>query len=105
MGEPIRILDLARSYIKLAGLEVGVDADIVITGNRGNEKTTEELWTPLERVVPTTNENILRVECPSIPDLAVLRQAIDNLLNAARSHDPDAMREALHAVDPAINIP
>lgn len=105
MGDPIRILDLARSYIKLAGLEVGVDADIVITGNRGNEKMTEELWTPLERVVPTANENILRVECPSIPDLTVLRQAIDNLLNAARSHDANAMREALHAVDPAINIP
>lgn len=105
MGDPIRILDLARSYIKLSGLEVGVDAEIVISGNRGNEKMTEELWTPLEQVVPTSNENILRVECPVIPDVAVVRQAVDNLLNAARSHDVAAMREALHAVDPAINVP
>lgn len=105
MGEPIRILDLARSYIKLSGLEVGVDANIVISGNRGNEKTTEELWSAAEQVVPTSNASVMRVECPEIPELAVLRQAIDNLLNAARSHDVDAMRAALHAIDPSINIP
>ncbi|MHB8107628.1 MAG: polysaccharide biosynthesis protein [Candidatus Cryosericum sp.] len=105
MGEPIRILDLARSYIKLAGLEVGRDASIVITGNRGNEKTTEELWSATEHTVPTTNDSIMRVECPVIPELAVVRQAVDALLNAARSHDVDAMRAALHTIDPSINIP
>jgi len=105
MGEPIRILDLARSYIKLAGLEVGRDASIVITGNRGNEKMTEELWSSTEHVVPTSNESIMRVECPAIPELAVLRQAVDALLNATRSHDANAMRAALHTIDPSINIP
>jgi FlaA1/EpsC-like NDP-sugar epimerase len=105
MGEPIRILELARSYIKLAGLEVGRDASIVVTGNRGNEKVTEELWSSTEHVVPTSNESIMRVECPALPSLAVLRQAVDALLNATRSHDADAMRAALHAIDPAINIP
>lgn len=105
MGEPIRILDLARSFIKLSGLEVGGDANIVISGNRGNEKVTEELWSAVERVVPTSNENIMRVECPAIPELAVLRQAIDNLLNAARSHDTEAMRWALQEIDPTIQIP
>jgi FlaA1/EpsC-like NDP-sugar epimerase len=105
MGEPIRILELARSYIKLAGLEVGRDASIVITGNRGNEKTTEELWSSTEHIVPTSNESIMRVECPALPSLAVLRQAVDALLNATRSHDADAMRAALHAIDPSINIP
>ena len=105
MGEPIRILDLARSYIKLAGLEVGRDASIVITGNRGNEKMTEELWSSTERVVPTSNESIMRVECPACVDLAVLRPAVDALLDAARSHDTNAMRAAFHAIDPSINIP
>ncbi|RIE15998.1 nucleoside-diphosphate sugar epimerase/dehydratase [Candidatus Cryosericum septentrionale] len=105
MGEPIRILDLARSYIKLAGLEVGRDASIVITGNRGNEKMTEELWSSTEHVAPTSNDSIMRVECPTLPSLAVLRQAVDALLNATRSHDTNAMRAALHAIDPSINIP
>ena len=105
MGEPIRILDLARSYIKLAGLEVGRDASIVITGNRGNEKMTEELWSSTEHIVPTDYESIMRVECPALPALAVLRQAVDALLNATRSHDANAMRAALHAIDPSINIP
>jgi FlaA1/EpsC-like NDP-sugar epimerase len=105
MGEPIRILELARSYIKLAGLEVGRDASIVITANRGNEKMTEELWTSTEHIVPTSNESIMRVECPALPELAVLRQAVDALLNATRSHDANAMRAALHTIDPSINIP
>jgi len=105
MGEPIRILDLARSYIKLAGLEVGRDASIVISGNRGNEKMTEELWSSAEHAVPTSNESIMRVECPACADLSVLRPAVDNLLDAARSHDANAMRAALHAIDPSINIP
>jgi len=105
MGEPIKILDLARSYIKLAGLEVGRDASIIITGNRGNEKMTEKLWSSAERVVPTSNESIMRVECPACAELAVLRPAVDALLDAARSHDANAMRVALHAIDPSINIP
>lgn len=105
MGEPIRILDLARSYIKLAGLELGREASIVITGNRGNEKKTEELWSSTEHVVPTSYESIMRVECSPGLDLAVLRPAVDALLDAARSHDANAMRMALHAIDPSINIP
>jgi FlaA1/EpsC-like NDP-sugar epimerase len=105
MGEPIRIFDLARSYIKLAGLEVGRDASIVITGNRGNEKMTEELWSSAEHVVPTSNESIMRVECPACMALTVLRPAVDALLDAARSHDVNAMRAVLHAIDPSINIP
>jgi FlaA1/EpsC-like NDP-sugar epimerase len=105
MGEPIRILDLARSYIKLAGLEVGRDASIVITGNRGNEKMTEELWSSTEHVVPTGYESIMRVECPACEDLAVFGLGVNALLDAARSHDANAMRAALHAIDPSINIP
>jgi FlaA1/EpsC-like NDP-sugar epimerase len=105
MGEPIRILDLARSYIKLAGLEVGREATIVITGNRGNEKMREELWSSAEHVVPTTFESIMRVECPACAELAVLHPAIDALLDAARSHDANAMRASLHAIDPSIEIP
>jgi hypothetical protein len=38
-------------------------------------------------------------------ELAVLRPAADALLDAARSHDVNAMRAVLHAIDPSINIP
>jgi FlaA1/EpsC-like NDP-sugar epimerase len=105
MGEPIRILDLARSYIKLAGLDVGRDASIVITGNRGNEKTTEELWSSAERIVPTAFESIMRVEGPACVEASVLHSAVDALLESARRHDSGAMCAALHAIDPSINIP
>jgi len=38
-------------------------------------------------------------------ELAVLRPAVDALLNAASSHDVNAMRAAPHTIDPSINIP
>ena len=66
---------------------------------------TEELWSSAEHVVPTSFESIMRVKYPACAELAVLRPAVDNLLDAARSHDADAMRAALNAIDQSINIP
>jgi hypothetical protein len=54
--------------------------------------------------VPTSYESIMHVECPACADLAVLRPAVDALLDAARGHDGDAMRANLHAINPSINI-
>jgi FlaA1/EpsC-like NDP-sugar epimerase len=44
MGEPIRIVDLAKDLIHLSGLEVGEDIDIVYTGLRPGEKLFEEIF-------------------------------------------------------------
>lgn len=62
MGEPIKILDLAKKLIRLAGLREGVDTEIAITGLRPGEKLAEELTAPDEVTVPTSVEKIHLVE-------------------------------------------
>ena len=58
MGEPVKIIDLARKMIKLSGLEEGKDIDIVITGLRPGEKTYEELLLDKSKAEKTDNEKI-----------------------------------------------
>lgn len=59
MGDPIRILDLARDLIKLSGYEEGKDIDIEFTGLHKGEKVTEELFFAAERVERSVHEKIL----------------------------------------------
>lgn len=58
MGEPVKIVDLARDLIELSGLEVGRDIDIIHTGLRPGEKLFEELFTPGESYQRTRHEKI-----------------------------------------------
>jgi FlaA1/EpsC-like NDP-sugar epimerase len=62
MGEPVRILELARAMIELSGLRPDRDIAIEITGRRPGEKLEEELLNPYERSVQTSAERILRAE-------------------------------------------
>jgi FlaA1/EpsC-like NDP-sugar epimerase len=62
MGEPVRILDLARTMIELSGLEPERDIAIEIVGRRPGEKLHEELFNPYERPQPTPAEKILHAE-------------------------------------------
>jgi FlaA1/EpsC-like NDP-sugar epimerase len=62
MGEPVRIVDLARAMIELSGLEPGRDIDIELVGRRTGEKLHEELFNSYERCCVTTAEKILLAE-------------------------------------------
>ena len=59
MGEPIKIVDLAKKMIKLSGLEEGKDIEIKVTGLRPGEKLYEELLSKEENTVPTHHPKIL----------------------------------------------
>jgi FlaA1/EpsC-like NDP-sugar epimerase len=58
MGEPVKIVDLARNLILLSGLKPDDDIKIEFTGMRPGEKLYEELSTMLEDTVPTAHEKI-----------------------------------------------
>src|SRR5215203_5821174 len=66
MGEPVRIIDLARNMIRLAGYEPERDIAIEIIGPRPGEKLHEELFNPYERPQPTPAQKILRAEHPRL---------------------------------------
>jgi len=71
MGEPVKILDLARAMIELSGLDPERDIAIEIVGRRPGEKLHEELFNPYERPQPTPAEKILRAEREARPPRAV----------------------------------
>ena len=64
MGEPIRILDLAREMIARSGLKPGEDVEIRFTGVRPGEKLYEELAGDNERTRPTAHPKIRVWELP-----------------------------------------
>jgi FlaA1/EpsC-like NDP-sugar epimerase len=62
MGEPVRIVELARAMIELSGLDPDRDIEIEIVGARGGEKLHEQLFNAYERSRPTIAEKILLAE-------------------------------------------
>lgn len=62
MGQPVKIVDLARDLIRLSGYEVDRDIKIVFTGLRPGEKLFEELFIPGEQYKPTQHKKILTAQ-------------------------------------------
>ena len=58
MGEPVKIVDLAKEFIRLSGFEVGEDIAIEFTGLRPGEKMFEELLTHKETLGHTRHQKI-----------------------------------------------
>jgi FlaA1/EpsC-like NDP-sugar epimerase len=61
MGEPVKIIDLAKNLIRLSGKELGVDAEIVFTGLRPGEKLHEELIVEGEDVSGTAHPKVMKL--------------------------------------------
>jgi FlaA1/EpsC-like NDP-sugar epimerase len=62
MGEPVRIVDLARAMIELSGLDPDRDVEVEIVGRRPGEKLNEALFNNYERPRPTDAEKIMLAE-------------------------------------------
>ncbi|MFC0317916.1 MULTISPECIES: polysaccharide biosynthesis protein [Olivibacter] len=99
MGKPVKIVNLARKMIKLAGLQPGVDIDIVFTGLRPGEKLYEELLNSEESTLPTHHEkiSIARVINHDYVDACL---AIDSLLSLSKEGDNMAVVKQMKAIVP-----
>ena len=98
MGEPIKIMDLARDLIELSGYQVGRDIDIAITGLRPGEKLREELFSDDEALAPTEHEKILVVSNGAEPSLGQWKADVEALLSLARAGETEKARERLKAI-------
>jgi FlaA1/EpsC-like NDP-sugar epimerase len=99
MGEPIRIVDMARDLIRLHGLEPETDIPIQFTGLRPGEKLYEELITSGEGVVSTSHRKIMVLRGKT-RDAATLLAQIEALLTIARKGDDEAIRRKLRDIVP-----
>jgi FlaA1/EpsC-like NDP-sugar epimerase len=84
MGHPVRIADLARNMIRLAGYVPGKDIEITYTGLRPGEKLYEELLNQKETTLPTTNKKILVAKVREY-DFDVVEQQILQLITEAQT--------------------
>jgi FlaA1/EpsC-like NDP-sugar epimerase len=83
MGDPVRILDLARQMVRLSGKEPDRDIAVAIVGTRPGEKLHEELWGAGETAVSTSHPKIMRVSGPTV-DAAWLQDELAELERLVR---------------------
>jgi len=99
MGQCVRIVDMARDLIRLHGLEPETDVPIVYTGLRPGEKLYEELITAGEGIMDTRHHRI-KVIRGNHCNLSELSEKINGLVNAAKSYDPQGIRQGLRSIVP-----
>lgn len=98
MGEPVKIVDLARDLILLSGKTPGEDVEIEFTGIRPGEKLFEELLQAEEGTIPSEHEKIFVAR--AVGSEIELYDGIDALVTAAADRCPEGIREALSDLVP-----
>mgnify|MGYP000877103539 FL=1 len=93
MGQPVKIVELARDMIRLSGLEQDKDIRIEYVGLRPGEKLVEELRLPTERTLPTRHSSIIIADREPVA-LTPLEQAVSELERVA-ALSPERVVDAL----------
>ncbi len=102
MGEPVKILDLAKNMITLSGYKVDEDIKIVFTGLRPGEKLYEELLMSEEGLTSTPNK-LIHIGKPIEFDEDKFYSQLDDLLKAAQQESP-AIRQLVKELVPTYHM-
>jgi FlaA1/EpsC-like NDP-sugar epimerase len=97
MGQPVKIVDLARNLILLSGLKPEKDIKIQFTGMRPGEKLYEELSTLLENTIPTEHEKVRIFVGNGVPEGNIHRW-LDELRDLCAARDTGRLMVALKEV-------
>ncbi|PKR51945.1 polysaccharide biosynthesis protein [Thalassospira marina] len=104
MGRPVKIVDLARQMILLAGLRPGKDVEIKVTGLRPGEKLYEELFHDSEPPQPTATEGVL-LAAPRVLDYAVIKSVLEELAESATARNSERTLELVSQLVPEFQPP
>ncbi len=104
MGEPVKIIELAETMIRVAGLRPYVDIDITEIGLRPGEKLYEELLLKTEHLDKTQNELIF-IERDTPQTLKEVEKKLEILKKAIDTGKDDAVRDALKEIVPGFRSP
>lgn len=99
MGEPVKVLDLAKKMIALSGLELGKDIHIKITGLRPGEKLYEELLANEENTVNTHHPKIMIAKVREY-DFEEVTQKIESLIQSQRNQNQAIMVKKMKEIVP-----
>lgn len=100
MGQPAKIVDLARRMIRLAGFEPGRDIEIVFTGTRQGERLNEYLFAADEPAVDIGVDGVTAAKSPPVERARILRW-MDGLSSALSADNRAAAEQALADAIPA----
>ena len=98
MGQPVKIIDLARKMIQLAGLRPDVDIPIHFTGLRPGEKMFEELFKDSENLLPTHHPKIMKAQKSEIE--AEFSEMLLELVASAQDYDDKSVRSMIRVIVP-----
>lgn len=99
MGKPVKIIDLAKKMIKLAGFIPDKEIKIQIVGLRPGEKLYEELLNDTSKTLPTYHDKIMIAE-EILDDFETLNVAINELIGIANHFDNDAIVSKMKKIVP-----
>jgi len=100
MGEPIKIIDMARELIKLSGREPDSEIEIRSIGLRAGEKLYEELITEGEGIVDTYHEKIMVLKGEAVIPCQQLHECLELLTQKAKALDSRGIKEVLQQIVP-----
>ena len=100
MGGQIKLLDLARTLIRLSGFVPEQEIPITFTGLRPGEKLEEELVGRGEKSEPSSETNILRIHTKTLPNMTVFAQRIRDLRQMGTHSDPLLVMKHLQQLVP-----